>query len=133
MGDPTYDNAADLDAEGVPDLNDAASDDEGIMAPRDHPRAESHWGITADEMRRGESVALRATQEQPEVSPDDIDLSDADDDALLGDLAVGPLLQPGDEDVDVEDDDPTMTATAGSTDGIALAPEEAAMHITETP
>jgi hypothetical protein len=133
MGDPTYDNAADLDAEGVPDLNDAASDDEGIMAPRDHPRAESHWGITADEMRRGESVGLRATQEQPEVTPEDIDLSDADEDALLGDLAVGPLLQAGDEDVDVEDDDPAMVAASTPTSGIALSPEEAAMHITEAP
>jgi hypothetical protein len=137
MGDPTYDNAADLDSEGIPVQDEPANDDEGIMVPRDHPRAESHWGTTANEERRGESVALRATQELPEVSADDIDERFADDDADLAGAAAGQLLQPGDEDVDLEDTDPSMVASQGAGrrtgDGVALSAEEAAVHITDQP
>jgi hypothetical protein len=133
MGDPTYDNAADLDREGIPVLDDAATDDEGLIPPGDYARSSVHAGFTAEEQRRGETVEQRAAQEIPDVQPEDIDLRHADDDALLGDLAVGQLLQPGDDDVDAIDDDPAMVASAGSTDGLALSAEEAAMHITETP
>lgn len=137
MGDPTYDNAADLDREGIPVLEEPASDDEGIMAPRDHPRAETHWGLTADEERQGESVRLRGTQEHPEVTPDDIDERFADDDPRALGEPAGQLLQQGDKDVDVRDVDPTMVARqelgGHRGDGIALSAEEEAVHLTDTP
>jgi hypothetical protein len=67
------------------------------------------------------------------VSPDDIDVRDADDDHLLADLSVGPLVQASDEDVDLEDDESTMFASAATTAGISLTAEEAAVHVVEEP
>jgi hypothetical protein len=137
MGDPTYDNAADLDREGIPSLDEPPTDDEGTIPPGDQPRGASQWGTTANEERQRESIAVRLAQEEPELTEDDIDLRFADDEPVMAGLAAGQLLQPGDEDVDVADDDPAMVAAAGAGGtrggGIALSAEEEAVHFTDRP
>ena len=116
MPDPTYDNAARLDREGVPILEEPINDDEGMLPPADQP----HAVPTAVEQRRGETLAERAGQELPE-------------DNQLWEERPGQLLQPGDEDVDAFDDEKDVIAEIGGEEGEALSAEEAAMHITDEP
>ena len=62
MPDPTYDNVARLDREGVPALDEPINDDEGMLPPADQP----HAVPTAAEQARGESLEDRLGQELSE-------------------------------------------------------------------
>jgi hypothetical protein len=60
--------------EGIPDLDpahprkDATGDpQEGLMAPRDQPRALDHRGTTAEEQREGERLDERLEEEEPDA------------------------------------------------------------------
>lgn len=66
----------DLDAEGIPDLEDhppgidVETDEESPMAPRDHPvaaGADPAYAVTDAEQSRPESVASRSSRELPDV------------------------------------------------------------------
>lgn len=119
--DPT-----DLEAEGIPELEDAPpglEDDynrvEGMMPPRDHPVAADDWGVTPEEERLGEPFAERVRREEPDVL------------AGAADELHGRLLEP-DQGVAGRDEerDPVASETG---DDDALSAEEAAVHITDTP
>ncbi len=131
MSDPNYDNAAELEAEGIPALQDSINEDEGLIPPRDHYQGAGEFGITAAEERSQETVADRLFREEPEVSPDDIDEADAD--LPMGGMSSGRFLAPGDEDVDALDDEKDVVASEVIGDGDALSAEEAAMHVTDQP
>jgi len=133
MSDPTYDNAAELDAEGIPALDDPINDDEGMIPPRDHPQGAEEFGVTAAEERAQEPMAQRLLREEPEVSPDDINEADAD--LPMGGMSSGRFVAPGDEDVDAVDDEKDVVASevVGGEDGDSLSAEEAAMHLTDEP
>src|SRR5688572_5555505 len=109
MPDPTYDNAARLDREGVPVLEEPINDDEGMFPPSDQP----HAVPTATEQTRGESLEDRLGQELPE-------------DNELWDERPGQILQPGDEDVDFIDDEKDVIASLGGEGVESLSAEEAA-------
>lgn len=111
-----YDNAAALDREGIPALEEPVNADEGIIPPGEHPRAVDEFGTTAEEQRRGESLAQRQAQLTPETQP-------------APTSSPGRLVADGDEgptDVDAEKD---MVARAVDQAGTAPSAEEAAIHI----
>lgn len=120
------DQSADMDAEGIPDLEPPINQDEGMIPPRDHPQAVEEFGITAAEERGYESVADRSLREEPDF--DESSVGQAAD-AAIG----GRLLEPGSGDVDEIDDEKDSVATLVTEDEGALSAEESAMHITDSP
>ena len=115
--DPT-----DLEAEGVPAIDDAALDTddpvEGMVPPRDYPLAVDDRVTAADQVH-GETLAERVLREQP-------------DQQLPGDEPVGRLLQP-DQGIPDLDSEPEEAADAVGDETAGLTAEEAAVHITDTP
>lgn len=108
-----------LEAEGIPDHEDALTVDEGIIPPRDHPQAVEEFGTTAAEQLIGESLADRVRREEPEQG---------DWSAAGGGL--GRLVEPG-SGVDEIDEEKDLVATAVAGDDGGLSAEEAAMHLVE--
>jgi hypothetical protein len=104
-----------LEEEGVPDLYDAVSEDDGMVPPSDQPRFVDAVGVTAAEERAGETLAERVLQEEPErfVSPE---------------RPVGRLVEHGDATGGLDD---TEVYVEDSDDTTALSAEEAAMHVEE--
>jgi hypothetical protein len=118
---------SDMDAEGIPELEDPINQDEGMIPPRDYPQGVEEFGITAAEERADEPLADRVLREEPDF--DESTVGQAADDAI-----TGQLLEPGSEDVDVLDEEKDSVATiVGSDDDLGQSAEEAAMHITDSP
>lgn len=120
------DQSADMDAEGIPDLEPPINEDEGMIPPRDHPQGVEEFGITAAEERAYESVADRSLREEPDFDESSV--------AQAADAAIGGrLVEPGSGDVDEIDDEKDSIATLVAEDEGALSAEESAMHITDSP
>lgn len=132
-GNRPYDSSQHLDREGIPDLETPINQDEGLVAPGDQPIAADDFGVTPREERAEEPLADRATREVPDVSPDDIDLRDAERTYAEIEAGGGRLLDPGDEDVDLVDDEKDAIATLLGEDEGALSAEEAAIHVADNP
>ena len=149
MGDDVYQPDPDgdqVDDSGMLDpedtlLNRGVRDalDEGFSPP-ERPLGAEHYGITADEQRRGESLDQRLAEEVPELpsgeddGDDDLgDLSDTDGelrDGEVGDARSGRLVAPGEG---AHDEHDGMVASDVGIDGSAASAEEAAMHLTDEP
>ncbi|MHA6764191.1 DUF5709 domain-containing protein [Streptacidiphilus sp. PAMC 29251] len=146
MGDDVYqpDPGADqIDDSGVLDPEDTLLDrgvdealDEGYSPP-ERPLGAEHYGITADEQRRGESLDQRLAEEVPDNDPGDgDDLGDSSDtdgelrDGEVGDARSGRLVAPGEG---AHDEHDGMVGSDVGIDGSAASAEEAAMHITDDP
>jgi hypothetical protein len=117
---------SDMDAEGIPDLEDPINQDEGLIPPRDHPQAVEEFGITAAEERADEPLADRILREEPDF--DEGAVGQAADDAI-----GGRLIEPGSEDVDAIDEEKDAVATLATEDEGGLSAEEAAIHLTDSP
>ncbi len=80
-----------LDEEGIPDLGDPLPEkvrtgdpQEGLPPPNDRPGASVDWGVTGEEERHGEPLAVRMAREVPdaEVAPDEPGVQLVGDDVL---------------------------------------------------
>lgn len=146
MGDDVYqptpgedglDDAEQLDpADSLIDRGVDDPLDEGYSPP-ERPLGAEHYGITAEEQMRGESLDQRLAEEVPETpAPYGDDLGDCADtdgellDAEVGDVRAGRLVAPGEGSHDEHDG---MIGTDVGIDGSAASAEEAAMHITDGP
>lgn len=102
---------------------DVAGDaEDSTWIPPDEPLGSHSHGITAAEEREGETFDERTSHTNPEVfEEEEFDVGDE----------VGRLVQPGDEDAMLVDDESNTVATNidGQDD---LSAEEAAMHSTTT-
>ncbi|HVM09703.1 MAG TPA: DUF5709 domain-containing protein [Acidimicrobiales bacterium] len=132
-GNRPYDNSQHLDAEGVPDLETPINQDEGLVPPGDQPIAADEFGVTAREERAEEPLADRITREVPDLTPDDIDLRDADRTYDELESGTGRIIEPGSEDVGLIDDEKDVIGSLVGEDEGALTAEEAAIHVTDTP
>lgn len=98
--------------------------DEGYIAP-DHWSPAQGFGNTAEEMRQGETLEMRVSQELPEdTGPDDTPWNPDGEQREVGAKRAGRL-------VDVQGKDGESLAMAVGIDGGAASAEEAAMHIIE--
>lgn len=121
-----HDDDLDLEAEGIPAIEDAPpgledgyNQYEGMMPPRDHPVGAEEFGITAEEERLQEPLAERVLREEPDVMV-------GDDDDL-----VGRLVEPDQGVAGLDSERDAIASVAGDSD--ALSAEEAAMHVTDLP
>lgn len=119
-----------LEAEGVPDLEgplpekEATGDpQEGVAPPNYFPKAATDWGTTAGEQRRTEPLDLRLQRELPDFTPGDVV---PEDDEWREPVR---LVDEGDEDVGLEDDEKDLVATAYEDEPDDFSAEEAALHI----
>ena len=117
---------SDMDAEGIPDLEDPINQDEGLIPPRDFPQAVEEFGTTAAEERADEPLADRVLREEPDF--DEVGTAQEADEAI-----GGRLIEPGSEDVDAIDDEKDAIATLATDEEGGLSAEESAMHITDSP
>ncbi len=98
--------------------------DEGIVAPDNWSPAQG-YGNTPEEMRRGETIEMRVTQELPEATgPDETPWNPEGEQREVGSVRAGRL-------VDVQGKDGEVLARAVGIDGGAASAEEAAMHVIE--
>lgn len=98
--------------------------DEGYIAPDNWSPAQG-FGNTAEEMRRGETLEMRVTQELPEATgPDETPWNPDGELREVGSTRAGRL-------VDVHGKDGESLARSVGIDGGAASAEEAAMHIIE--
>jgi hypothetical protein len=109
-----------LDAEGMPVLQDTVTSDgtEALPPPKDYPQAALDFGTTAAEERRGETLADRVKREQPEWR-------DGEDPT-----AVGQIIEPGAEEGFEDDEASAIGLELGDPD-VALSAEESAMHVVD--
>jgi hypothetical protein len=86
------------------------------------------YGSTADEMRRGETIEMRMSQEMPDVADgDDTDDEPGDDyEREVGGARAGRLVATHDA---FEDDEADQVAFDVGVSGGAATAEEAAMHV----
>jgi hypothetical protein len=112
----------DLEAEGLPDLDEPINDDEGMIPPRDYPQGVDEFGVTAAEQRLGETLEDRVRREEPDFG------DDSDGDTHIH----GRIVDPADEDVDDIDDEKDLVGMFVDDDE-GLAAEEAAIHIIDEP
>ena len=139
-GEDTVDDSGVLDPEDT--LLDRGVDealDEGYSPP-ERPLGAEHYGITADEQHRGESLDQRLAEEVPDDSFDadegDDGLGDTSDtdgelrDGEVGGNRSGRLVAPGEG---AHDEHDGMVGSDVGIDGSAASAEEAAMHITDDP
>ena len=122
MTPPPDDHERTLDEEGIPDLEGplpgktiTGDPQEGLPPPNEKPRAATDWGVTAEEQRKGESIALRVEREQPDI--------DEAPGASAREVVV-PVDPQGTRD-DTEKDEVADEARAEG----APSPEEAALHV----
>ena len=104
-----------LEAEGIPALDDAVNDDEGMAPPRDHPTAVDDYGTTAAEQRVPEPLSDFVERERPDVFRADGD-------------RVGRLVAP---DAGSGEDDEATEVAMETDDDVGESAEEAAMHIVD--
>jgi hypothetical protein len=111
-----------LDAEGLPVLQDTVTSDgtEAMPPPSDRPHS-LDYGTTAAEERHGETLRDRLRQEEPENRR-------GDDPTRV----TGQLIEPGAED-GWADDEPEALGQVLDDPDIALSAEEAALHIVDEP
>ena len=111
-----------LDAEGIPVLQDTVTADgsEAVPPPKDYPQGALDFGTTAAEESRGETLEDRVKREQPEWR-------DGQDPTR-----VGQLVEPGAEE-GLEDTESTSIAAERDDPDVALGPEESAMHVVDQP
>jgi hypothetical protein len=111
-----------LDAEGIPVLQDTVTSDgtEAMPPPSDRPHS-LDFGTTAAEELQGETLRDRLKQEEPENRR-------GDDPTRLH----GQLVEPGAEE-GLEDDEPEALGEVFDDPDVALSPEEAALHIVDEP
>ena len=126
------DNIGDeLEAEGIPRLDDSDPAVEGMIPPRDFPQGVEEFGITAAEERMQEPLAERVLREEPDFDEDDLEL-ELDDEDLASDVDhVGRLVEP-ESGVDEIDETKEVVAFEAE-DASDMTAEEAAMHITDEP
>jgi hypothetical protein len=154
MGDDVYQPAPgegdQQDDEGMLDPEDTLLDrgvdqalDEGFSPP-ERPLGVEHYGITADEQQRGESLDQRLAEEVPDptarVDEDaDVDADGSDDDPdntpeaaydELADPRSGRLIAPGEGS---HEEHEGMIGTDAGIDGSAASAEEAAVHVIDDP
>lgn len=86
-GKSAYNNEADLDSEGIPDVEDPETVDEGMIPPRNHPLAATERGVTVAEQRAGEPFAERSRREEADIGG----AGDYDEDASES-VAAGPAV-----------------------------------------
>ncbi len=103
--------------------------DEGYTAPENWSPAQG-YGNTAEEMRRGETIEMRTTQEQPEVdrSKPTGPWNPHGESREVGTKRAGRLVDAGGGAAKV-DKESAAVATDVGIDGAAASAEEAAMHI----
>jgi hypothetical protein len=117
---PEHESAED---EGIPDIGrphptKRATGDpqEGLMVPRDRPRAADDWGTTAQEQREEEPLGDRLDDELPDVEPGER-------------VRAGRLVDDGPEDTE-----PEMIADLAVEDELeGLSAEEAALRVEDAP
>ncbi len=147
MGDDVYQPDAgedEQDDEGLLDPEDTLVDrgvdqalDEGYSPPERSLGVE-HYGVTADEQQRGESLDQRLAEEVPDDSAEDVDedddasadVEDAVRDGETGDARSGRLIAPGEGAHDQQDG---LVGFDAGIDGAGASAEEAAVHITDDP
>lgn len=118
-----------LDEEGIPDLQGpdpakAATGDpqEGEPPPSTRPASED-WGVTGAEERHGEPLSVRTARERPDFGAPGA-LQDTPESLVL--------VDPADEDVDVEADvEKDVVGRVVPQSGLLVAPEDAAMHVVD--
>lgn len=122
--DEVQDPGHELADEGIPPLEEhppgkvAAGDThEGLVPPGDRPLGAEEFGTTAEEQRRGETLADRVAREEPEI----------EDPARH----AGRLVAPGGEE-SWDDEKDEIGTTAGYDDG-GYSAEEQAVQIREDP
>jgi hypothetical protein len=100
-----------LDAEGIPVLQDTVTTDgnEAIPPPSDRPHSVA-----------GETLRDRVKQELPE-------------DTGPGRPRVGQLVEPGTDEDGFLDDEPQAVGVVYDDPDVALSPEEAALHVVDEP
>lgn len=130
-GEQVPDEAEQLDQLDVAEsLVDRGVDplDEGYIAP-DHWSPAEGFGNTAQERARGETLAQRMAQEEPDYDPDNDTWSEEHvDDSEVGERRAGRLVDanrgyPG------EDREASLIGEDVGIDGAAASAEEAAMHV----
>lgn len=106
------------------DQDAEVGDTDNTYIPPDEPLGAQSFGTTSAEERSGEGFARRMKHT----------LSEDQDNPGADPTRAGQLVQPGDEDVDVFDDEATVIATdQGEGFEGDLSAEEAAMHVIEDP
>jgi hypothetical protein len=103
------------------DQDDAGDVSDSSYIPPDEPLGSHAFGTTAAEQREGEGFDRRSRHTQPE---------DVDNPGYDPELA-GQLVQPGDEDVDMVDEEANVIAIDEERTGSDLSAEEAAMHVVD--
>lgn len=103
--------------------------DEGYTAPENWSAAQG-FGNTAAEMRQGETLEQRVTQEQPEVDPHQLrgPWNPHGESREVGSKRAGRLVDAGGGTARV-DKEADAVATDVGIDGAGASAEEAAMHI----
>ena len=111
-----------------PDLFDnfeedpAGGSDAAAYSPPEEPMGAQTYGTTASEERAGETFGQRDKHTNPDVF----------DEALRETSApIGRLVQPGDEEVDLTDNEANTVAWDTGEDDGDLSAEESAMHSTD--
>jgi hypothetical protein len=117
------------DAENLDPLENLTGDDpDEIMQTGYNPPDREPYNLrhipTPREEREGESLDQKLSEEVPDISPDDIDVGEADPRA-------GRLLAP-DEGVGPDEEKDEIAEDVGPA-GYAASAEEAAVHIREEP
>lgn len=102
--------------------------DEGYIAP-DHWSAAEGFGNTASEMRQGESIEQRLSQEEPEAEPGDDDWNPTHESRQVGSTRAGRLVDcHHGYDSGRRGNVESIAEDVGFAGGAASA-EEAAMHV----
>jgi hypothetical protein len=130
FGDSVYESGEAIeDAENLDPLENLTGDDpDEIMQTGYNPPDREPYNLrhipTPREEREGESLDQKLSEEVPDVSPDDIDVGEAEPRA-------GRLLAP-DEGVGPDEEKDEIAEDVGPA-GYAASAEEAAVHIREEP
>jgi len=122
--DPLPRPAPDITEAGIPAIDEVPEEMirtgdtmEGELPPLEHPQGVEEYGITAAEQRRPESLEDRVAREQPDV---------------LGGAGAGVSpLTPPDSAAGTLDPDADLLGEEEAQVEDTLAPEEAALHLTE--
>jgi hypothetical protein len=111
------DPSGDLDAEGIPDLEDpppglqdTGGDYEALTPPRDYPLAADEYGTTAREQRIEEPLDVRRRREVPDRIP-----------RYSDEPEVGRLI--------ADDEQDGRLDAEGTDDTVGLSAEESAIHV----
>lgn len=122
-GDPdsdVFDPEDTLTGDG--DLESFDEPAETLYSPPDRQPRGTRWGTTEWEQQQGEPLDLRLSEEEPDVSEDDVAFDDADPRA-------GRLVAP-DEGAHADEEKDEIARDVGRA-GFAASAEEAAMHVVD--